>query len=369
MRIDRVEVRRLTMEMKEPFETSFGVEQTKDFLLVRIESGSLEGWGESVAMDAPLYSGETTETCLHMLRDFLIPAILGKEIAHPDDAHRLWAFVRGNNMAKAVLDGALWDLYAREQGISLARALGGTREKISVGISLGIRSRVEDLLETIELRLSQGYHRIKVKIKPGWDVSVIEAIRKRFGEIPLMADANSAYTLDDLPLFKAMDEFGLMMIEQPLAYHDIYQHSKLQRALKTPICLDESIHSPADAQTAIELGACRIINLKVGRVGGLTPSKELHDLCAAAGVPIWCGGMLEAGIGRAHNVAVTTLPNFTLPGDTAASSRYWHEDIIEPEVTVSPDGYITVPTGPGIGYTPVMSRIERHTTSRELFTW
>lgn len=367
MRIDRIEVRRLAMEMKEPFETSFGVEQRKDFLLVRIESGSFVGWGESVAGHAPVYSGETTETCVHMLRDFLIPALLGKEIEHPDDAHRLWAFARGNNMAKAVLDGALWDLYARREGLSLAQTLGGTRERISVGISLGIEPQLETLLEKIALRLEQGYHRIKVKIKPGWDLHVIEAIRKRFGPIPLMADANSAYSLADLDLFKAMDDFDLTMIEQPLAYYDIYEHSKLQHHLKTPICLDESIHSPADARAAIEMGACRVINLKVGRVGGLTPSRQLHDICLEHGVPVWCGGMLEAGIGRAHNVAVTTLPGFSLPGDTAASSRYWYEDIIEPEVTVSPDGYITVPTGPGIGYEPVLGRIERHTVSRELF--
>jgi len=367
MRIDRVEVRRLDMEMKEPFETSFGVEQRKSFLLVRVASGSSEGWGESVAGDAPLYSEETTETCAHMLRDFLIPALLGQEIAHPDEAHRLWAFVRGNNMAKAVLDGALWDLYARQEGRSLARVLGGVKKKVPVGISLGIEARIEDLLEKIALRLEQGYRRIKVKIKPGWDLQVMEAIRKRFGEIALMADANSAYSLSDLDRLKALDDFGLTMIEQPLAYHDISEHAKLQRELRTPICLDESIHSAADAQTAIELGGCRIINLKIGRVGGLTPSRQLHDLCIRHGVPLWCGGMLEAGVGRAHNVAVATLAGFALPGDTAASSRYWYEDIIEPEVTVGPDGYITVPTGPGLGYTPILHRIERHTVAREVF--
>lgn len=367
MKIDRVEVRRLVMQMREPFETSFGREQTKHFLLLRAVSGSSEGWGESVAMSSPVYSEETTTTIAHMLRDFLIPAILGKEITHPDQAHALWAFVRGNNMAKAALEGAFWDLHARRENQSLARALGGEQTKIAVGISIGIEPSVDHLLEKIALRLEQGYRRIKIKIKPGWDLKVVEAVRKRFGDIPLMADANSAYTLGDLDLFRAMDPFGLTMIEQPLAYHDIFEHAKLQQHLQTPICLDESIHSPEDAVAAIEMGACRVINLKIGRVGGLTPSKRLHDAAAARGVPVWCGGMLEAGIGRAHNIAVTTLPNFTLPGDTAASSRYWDQDIIEPAVTVSPDGYITVPEGPGIGYEPVLSRIEKWTVQTESF--
>jgi o-succinylbenzoate synthase len=367
MRIDRIEVRRLMMTMREPFETSFGREEKKDFLLVRAISGDVEGWGESGAMNAPLYNEETTVTNAHMLREWLIPALLGKEISHPDEVHALWSFVRGNQMAKAALEGAVWDLWAKQQGISLAKALGGEKQQIEVGISIGIEPTIEQLLDKIALRLSQGYRRIKIKIAPGWDVKTVAKVRERFGNIPLMADANSAYRLSDLPLFKEMDEFGLTMIEQPLSYHDIFEHAKLQRELKTPICLDESIHSPEDAVAAIEMGACRVINVKIGRVGGLTPSKRLHDECAARGIPVWCGGMLESGIGRAHNIAITTLPNFVMPGDTAASARYWEQDIIEPEVTVSPDGLITVPDEPGIGFTPVLARIERWTVQTETF--
>lgn len=252
-------------------------------------------------------------------------------------------------MAKSALEGAVWDLYAKKSEITLAQALGGEKSEIEVGISLGIQDTVQQLISLIDRYVSEGYKRIKVKIKPGWDVEVIKEIRHQFPDIPLMADANSAYSLKDLERLKALDDFNLMMIEQPLAHDDIIDHAQLQSNLKTPICLDESIHSVEDARKAIKLGSCKIINIKIGRVGGLTQAKKIHDLCFKHNIPVWCGGMLESGIGRAHNIAITTLPNFSLPGDTAASSRYWKEDIIEPEVTVD-TGLITVPASPGIGF-------------------
>jgi O-succinylbenzoate synthase len=269
-------------------------------------------------------------------------------------------------MAKAAIEGAVWDLYAKQKGIPLYQALGGTKEKIEVGVSIGIQSSIDELLRVVDGFVEEGYRRMKIKIKPGYDVEVMRELRKRFETVPMMADANSAYTLKDIPLLKALDEFNLMMIEQPLAHDDIVDHVKLQKELKTPICLDESIHTLEDARKAIELGSCRIINIKVGRVGGLTPAKRIHDYCQSQGVPVWCGGMLESGIGRAHNVAITTLANFKLPGDTSGSNRYWHEDLIEPEVTVN-DGLITVPTTPGIGYSIHQERLEKFTLKSTTF--
>ncbi|ARK23914.1 o-succinylbenzoate synthase [Sporosarcina sp. P37] len=368
MKINTITIRRMNMTMKHPFTTSFGTIQQKDFLLATVEDlDGHEGWGESVAFTAPWYSEETTETTIHMLRDFLIPAILGKTIGHPDEVSSYFASVRKNNMAKATIEGAVWDLYAKHHQMTLAAALGGKQERIEVGISIGIEENVEDLLETIKGFIKEGYKRIKVKIKPGYDVEVIRAIREVFPDIPLMADANSAYTLDDTEMLKELDQFNLMMIEQPLASDDIIDHAKLQQQIQTPICLDESIHSLEDARKAVELGSCKIINVKIGRVGGLTEAKKIHDYCASKGIDVWCGGMLESGIGRAQNVALTTLPNFTLPGDTAGSSRYWEQDIILPEV-VAEDGYITVPEQDGIGYQPDMDAIDRFTVDKWVFS-
>lgn len=357
----------MKMRMKFPFETSFTTMQDKEFILVEAidESGTV-GWGEAVAFTDPLYNEETVKTNWHMLEDFLIPLVLDREWAHPDELNDWFAPIKRNNMAKAAIENAAWDLYAKKNKISLANALGGSQKTIDVGISIGIKESVEELLEVIENYVSEGYKRIKVKIKPGWDVDVIRAIRKQFPTIQLMADANSAYSLEHLDLLKALDEFNLTMIEQPLAADDIVDHAHVQKAIKTPICLDESIHSAEDARKAIELGSCKIINIKIGRVGGLTEAKKIHDLCLKNNIPVWCGGMLEAGVGRAHNVALTTLSNFILPGDTAASSRYWERDIIRPEVTVQ-NGVITVPNGPGIGYELDMEAVDLFTIAKKEF--
>ncbi|GEN83664.1 o-succinylbenzoate synthase [Sporosarcina luteola] len=365
MQIQEVTVRKLKMRMKEPFSTSFGTMQDKHFLLLEVydETGN-RGWGESVAFDTPWYTEETVETNLHMIRDFLIPLLVGKEISHPDQVSDLFAPIRKNKMAKAALEGAVWDLYAKRKGIPLAEALGGERKRIEVGISIGIQENLDDLIDKIQGYLDEGYKRIKVKIKPGADIDVIRGLRTAFPEVPLMADANSAYSLDDIGLLKQLDEFNLLMIEQPLAHDDIIDHAILQRALKTPICLDESILSLEDARKAVEMGSTKVINIKIGRVGGLSEAKRIHDYCMGKGIPVWCGGMLEAGIGRAHNIALTTLPNFILPGDTAGSSRYWEKDIIEPEVIVE-DGYIHVPDAPGIGFEPDINTIDEFTTA----TW
>lgn len=367
MQIKEVTLRHLQMKLKFPFTTSFGTFQDRDFILLEAkDKNGHSGWGESVAFHSPWYSEETMKTNWHMLEDYLIPALLNQEITHPDEVSEVFSNIRKNNMAKSTIEGAVWDLYSQEQGISLASALGGKKSKIEVGISIGIQDTASGLLRIIEKHVEEGYKRMKVKIKPGWDVDVMREVRKEFPDVPLMADANSAYTLKDIDTLKALDEFDLMMIEQPLASDDIIDHAKLQQAISTPVCLDESIHSYEDARKAIELGSCGIINIKIGRVGGLSESKRIHDLCESHHIPVWCGGMLESGIGRAHNVALTTLSNFIMPGDTAASSRYWEKDIITPEVTVE-DGYITVPNKPGIGYEPDLETIESYTIEKKTY--
>lgn len=367
MQIKEVNVRKMKMTMKHPFTTSFGTFQEKDFLLLEVkdELGN-SGWGESVAFHSPWYSEETVETNLHMIRDFLAPLVLEGEIGHPDEVSERFANLRKNNMAKSTVEGAIWDLYAKRNGMTLAEALGGKSERIEVGISIGINENMDALVETVRGFIEEGYKRIKVKIKPGFDLEVMRELRKQFPDMPMMADANSAYRLEDLGVLKQLDEFGLMMIEQPLASDDIIDHAKLQSELKTPICLDESIHSLEDARKAVELGSTKIINIKIGRVGGLTEAKKIHDYCLAQDIPVWCGGMLESGIGRAHNVALTTLPNFVMPGDTAGSSRYWEEDVITPEVTVE-DGFITVPTEHGIGYGINQEALDRFTVEKWQF--
>ncbi|MEH7346039.1 o-succinylbenzoate synthase [Bacillus sp. JJ1532] len=368
MKLKEITLRHLKMRMKSPFTTSFGTMQDRDFILLEAkdENGN-SGWGESVAFHSPWYNEETLQTNWHMLEDFLIPQILNKEIKHPDEVSEIFSYIRKNNMAKSTLEGAVWDLYTQEQGISLAKALGGEKSKIEVGISIGIQNTVDDLLKLIDEYVTEGYKRMKVKIKPGWDVEVMREVRKHFPNVPLMADANSAYRLEDIDHLRALDEFDLMMIEQPLASDDIIDHATLQKQINTPVCLDESIHSYEDTRKAIELGSCKIINIKIGRVGGLTESKRIHDLCKQHDIPVWCGGMLESGIGRAHNIALTTLDNFILPGDTAGSSRYWDKDIIDPEVVVK-DGFITVPDTPGIGYEPNRDTIKQYTITEKTFS-
>lgn len=368
MEIKRIVLRHLKMDLLNPFTTSVGTEADKDFILVEVESkNGISGWGESVASLTPLYHEETVQTNWHMMNDFLIPLLLREPvIQHPDELEERFKSVRGNVMAKAAIEGAVWDLYAKENDMPLSKALGGTKNKIEVGISIGIQETEKALLQKVEDAVEKGFKRIKIKIKPGWDYDILRAVRKEFPDVPIMADANSAYTLQDIDKLKALEEFNLMMIEQPLGNDDIVDHSLLQPELNIPICLDESIHSAEDVRKAIHLGSCQIINIKIGRVGGLSESKKIHDLCQHHDIPVWCGGMLEAGIGRAHNVAITTLPNFTLPGDTAGSSHYWEQDIIEPEVEVK-DGYIHVPEKPGIGYEPNMELIHKFTLYSKTF--
>lgn len=355
------------MRMKNPFTTSFGTEQERLFLLVEAKNEEgISGWGECVTSERPLYSEEFTQSSWHMLEEFLIPMVLKKEIQHPDELQEKFNMYKRNNMAKSALEAAIWDLYAKSKGEPLSKALGGVKSTVEVGISLGIEDNVEDLLKSIQQKTDEGYRRIKVKIKPGKDINVLQKIRNNFPDIPLMADANSAYTLKDIDTLKAMDQFNLMMIEQPLTAGDLIDHAKLQKQIKTPICLDESIHSYEDARQAIELGSCKIINMKIGRVGGLTQAKRIHDLCKKEDIPLWCGGMLESGVGRAHNIAITSLTNFKLPGDTASSSRYWERDIIEPEV-VAENGVLQVPEKPGIGFDVNIKEVENNTVDRKVF--
>lgn len=367
MRIDRIELRHIKMVLVSPFVTSMGTEYDEEHIIVRVDAEGVTGWGESVAEGTPFYSYETVPTAWHILKDFLIPSILGKDLASVEDAVKGYSNVRGHMMAKAGLEAALWDAFAKTKGISLSEMLGGTRKKIDVGVSIGIQDSESALIKKVEGYLQEGYKRIKIKIAPGFDLQFVEALRREFPGLVLQVDANSAYTLDDIGIFRKMDDQDLLLIEQPLGYDDIYCHSKLQRELKTPICLDESIHSLDDTMAAIELGSCRIINIKPGRVGGFTESKLIHDYCASFNVPVWHGGMLESGIGRAGNVALASLPNFTLPGDISASKRYYKEDIVEPEFLVNPDGTMDVPVKPGIGVEVNMKILDKVTVRTEWF--
>lgn len=367
MKVQRIEIREIRLPLVHFFETSFGRTTERRIVLVRVDAGSLTGWGEVTAGEEPFYSHETPETAWHILRDFLIPWTVGREWKRAADLAPRFRPIRGHNMAKAALENALWDIEAQEKGLPLARLLGGTLSEIPCGVSIGIQDSVEELLETIERELQAGYQRIKLKVKPGWDVEVLAQVRARFPRIALMADANSAYTLDDLERLKSFDRFHLMMIEQPLGWEDLVDHARLQKELMTPICLDESIHGAGDARKALELGSCKIINVKLGRVGGFTSAVEIHDFCRARRVPVWCGGMLESGIGRAHNIAMSSLAGFTLPGDVSASRRYWTQDIIDPMVTVSSQGTIRVPDSPGLGFTPNLERIDKVTVRQESF--
>lgn len=367
MRIEQVELRHIRLPLVGPFETSFARETVRDIVIVKAWAEGLVGYGESASMAEPFYNYETTETCWHIQRDFLVPMLLERDIAEPLGLVKLFAPVRGHNIAKTGVEQAWWDLVARSEGQPLSRLLGGTRERIESGVSIGIQDTVDQLLERIGAFLSQGYRRIKIKIKPGWDIGVVEKVRQVFPEVPLMVDANSAYTLADADLLKAFDEYDLMMIEQPLGYDDIFDHAKLQSQIRTPLCLDESITTPDHARWAIELQSCRIINIKPGRVGGLYQARRIHDLCQERDVPVWCGGLLESGIGRAHNVAICSLPNFRLPADLSASSRYFDQDIVIPPWELNPDGTMTVPTDPGIGVEVNEKLLETFTVRKQTF--
>ncbi len=367
MKIERVEIREIRLPLVHFFETSFNRTTVRRIVLVRVEADGVTGWGEVSCGEEPFYSHETPETAWHILRDFVIPWTLKRDWPCAADVAPSFRPIRGHNMAKAALENALWDIEAQQKGLPLSKLIGGTLAEIPCGVSIGIQDTVEQLLDKIQTELDAGYQRIKVKIKPGWDVEVLDRIRNQFPKILLMADANSAYSLADLPRLKELDRFFLMMIEQPLGWEDLVDHAKLQRELNTPICLDESIHNADDARKAIEIGAGKIINIKLGRVGGFTSARAVHDVCKAKNVPVWCGGMLESGIGRAHNIAMSTLPGFTLPGDVSASRRYWKQDIIHPEVTVTSQGTIRVPQTPGLGFTPDLDLIEKVTVRKEAF--
>lgn len=368
MRIEAITARELRMRLKAPFETSFGTTWHRRILLIEVRSDGLSGWGEITAPESPFYNGETTDTAWSVLADFIVPMVLGKTVASAGEIASLTASIRGHEMARAGVENAAWDLQAQFQQQPLSRLLGGVRDEIACGVSLGIQTQAEVLLANIERELAAGYQRIKVKIKPGKDVEVLDIIRRRYPSIALMADANSAYTLADAELLQQMDRFGLMMIEQPLYWDDLVDHATLQSRLNTPLCLDESIHNAHQADAAIRLGACRVVNIKLGRVGGHSEARRVQDICMRGGVAAWCGGMLESGVGRAHNIAMSTLPGFSLPGDVSASHRYWEEDVIDPPVEVSSRGTIRVPGGPGLGYAVLADRIEALTVQRREWT-
>jgi len=362
--IDFLELRLLRLPLVRPFETSFGRVASRTIVLVTVRGDGLEGWGESVADADPLYSGETADTVWRAIERYLAPRLLAAPIADARDLGERFRAVRGHHMAKAAVEMAVWDLQARRDGRPLSALLGGVRAAVPSGVSIGIEASVDALLERIAIERAAGYQRVKIKIKPGWDAGVVERVRRRFGDdLPLMVDANAAYEPADAAL-EALDAQGLLMIEQPLAEDDLVEHAALQRRLRTPICLDESVDTPADMAAAVALGACRIVNIKPGRLGGHAASIAVHDRCVAAGIPVWHGGMLETGIGRAHNLHLASLPGFTLPGDIAASERYFQPDLIEPPIRVAADGTVAVPTGPGIGVTIVPDRVERATERR-----
>ena len=366
MKVQKITLREIRMPLVTPFETSFGRVTDRRMLLVEAEAEGIRGWGECVAGEGPFYAPETVETAWHILREFLWPILKSREFQNAAEVWAAFEPIRGHNMAKGAIESALWDAEAKQKGIPLWKLLGGMHREISCGVSIGIKETHEDLVATVERELAAGYQRIKIKIKPGHDVVPVEKLRLQFPRIRLMVDANSAYRLEDWPHLKRLEAYYLMMIEQPLGWDDIFSHVELQRKLETPICLDECIHTEEHARAAIEMGACRIVNMKLGRVGGYTPARRIHDLCRSKQIPVWCGGMLESGIGRAHNIALSTLENFSLPGDVTASRRYWVEDVIDPEVTVTPQGTIRVPDAPGIGYSPRIERIEALTARKEI---
>lgn len=366
MKLERIELREIELPLKWPFETSFGRTTRRRIMIVRVfdESGAY-GYGECTAAEDPFYNHETIDTAWIIVANYIAPILAASHIESADDVNDALARIRGNRMAKGGVEAAVWDLEARLSGMPLWKRIGGRREEIACGVSIGLQQNNQALLEKVTREVEAGYQRIKIKIKPGQDVSLVEAVRSKFPDIRLTVDANSAYSLADIDLLKQLDQYKLMMIEQPLAPGDIVDHSKLQRELDTPLCLDESILTVEDARKADELGSCKIINVKLGRVGGHAEARAIQKFCADRGIPVWCGGMLESGIGRAHNIAMSTLAGFTLPGDVSASARYWEEDIIEPEVTVSSRGTITVPAGIGIGYEVNEQRLQSLVRRRE----
>jgi len=367
MLLERLTLYHLRMELKSPFETSFDRITHRDCILVEAVAGDVVGYGECVADRNPGYSYENYGTAWHIMQQFLIPSLWGREITHPAQFQDLVKWVRGHQMAKAGIEMALWDMLGKQQGKSLRELVGGTRDKVAVGVSIGIKSSPRELVEVAAEYLELGYRRVKIKIKPGQDVAETLAMRMAYPDLPLQVDANSAYTLETARVLKPLDELNLLLIEQPLADDDIWDHHHLQAEFKTPICLDESIHNPRHARQAMEMDACRIINIKPGRVGGLSQAVMIHDLCREQDVPVWCGGMLETGVGRASNLAIASLPNFTLPGDISASERYYHEDITNEVFTLNPDSTITVPEKPGLGVTINQAALKRAVVHSETY--
>jgi O-succinylbenzoate synthase len=364
-RVAHVELRLVRLPLVRPFRTSFGEETVKECILVRVETDAAAGWGECVAGPRPDYSEEFNDAAWALMRNYLVPAILGGSAASEEVADRFGG-VRGHPMAKAALEMAMLDAELRDRGESLAHALGGTRDRVECGVSIGIAPTIETLLDQVDGYVSEGYRRVKLKIEPGSDVDPVAAVRDAHPDLPLSVDANAAYRMDDAKVLSALDEYDLTMIEQPLRHDDLVDHARLQRMLRTPICLDESIRSAADAASALEIGACRIVNIKQGRVGGLLEARAVHDVARGRDAPVWCGGMLETGIGRAANLALASLPGFTLPGDTSASRRYFEQDLTPP-FELAPDGTMAVPTGPGLGVDPLPDRLESCTVRLERF--
>jgi O-succinylbenzoate synthase len=370
--IEQIDLSLIEMELISPFRTSFGVELTRPCIIVTAYGGGLTGWGECVASQAvsadwAFYSYETVETAWHILKDFLVPALVGKKINSIEPVVRIGERLRGHPMARAGLEGAIWDLLAKADNLPLADYLAKgqnytqpRRKSVNVGVSIGIQNSIEETVKNVTDYVNQGYRRIKLKIEPGWDLDVVRAVRREFPDILLMLDANSAYTLQDTAHLMKLDEFKLLMIEQPLAFDDIYEHSILQKQLATPICLDESIHTAKHAESAYELNACQIINIKPGRVGGLFEGRVIHNLSLERGKPVWIGGMLETGIGRAANIAMASLPGVTLPSDISASNRYYRQDIAEPSFVLNPDSTINVPAAPGIGVNILIDQLEAY---------
>jgi o-succinylbenzoate synthase len=368
MRLQSLTLREIHLKLVTPFETSVDRVTERRIILAEAQVDGVSGWGECTAGETPFYCPEDTDTAWHVLKNYLWPMLKGKELSSAADVWPFLEHVRGHNMAKATVETAIWDAEAKLKNLPLWKLIGGERTEIPCGVSIGIKDSLDELSATVKNELAAGYQRVKIKIKPGKDIQSVQRLRQDFPRIKLTVDANSAYRYEDLPLLKQLDHYYLMMIEQPLGWDDLFGHIEIQKNLQTPICLDECIHSYEQAKAAIALGACKIINIKLGRVGGLLQARRIHDLCQKNSVPVWCGGMLESGIGRAQNIAMSTLPNFSLPGDVTASARYWHEDVIQPEVTATPQGTIKVPDDPGIGFTPRVDRISSITVRQDHLT-
>jgi O-succinylbenzoate synthase len=365
MRLESLTLREIHLKLVTPFETSMDRVTERRIILAEVQVGGVSGWGECTAGETPFYCPEDSDTAWHVLKKYLWPMLRGRELNSAADVWALLEQVRGHNMAKATVETAIWDAESKLKNIPLWKLIGGQRTEIPCGVSIGIKDSLDELSATVKKELGAGYQRIKIKIKPGKDVPQVQRLRQDFPGIKLMVDANSAYRREDFSLLKQLDAFYLMMIEQPLGWDDLFGHVEIQKKLQTPICLDECIHTYEQAEAAIVLGACKIINIKLGRVGGMLQARRIHDLCQRHHVPVWCGGMLESGIGRAQNIAMSTLPNFSLPGDVTASARYWNEDVISPEVTVTPQGTIKVPDAPGIGFVPRLERISSITVRQD----